>query len=626
MLLFRRLCLEMGHDNLVGLLLQHLGLDKDAGSLVWGGLNLGAVQPEWISPALGGADYNTPGKEVDRRWSDLLRKGEESRLRRSAISFSITSLSSSCRNQESFLRVGSRPGQEPLVSLDAIRHKTTLLSETDEAIAEELGSLSPERADTSDSSQHLDFELTEVSLPRAESRSGASFPYSPYDPRVVAPFCRSGKVLLPRSADRSSVEDVFDTSSLQSTSGLEQRPQSSLDCNTSPSTNRSFNETERDLNTRSWSDSATRLMRNSLSFDDAFYEAPDSDCESFASMEEMPRKSPRLSSLPLSPLASSFQMPSNTYLYNFATSPNRQMRQRTRSCGVISELGKSMLEGSESEGAEPISRPSSRASHSKRKRATSSYVHLPTATVKHIDFSSNAIQDLQPLASASHMLLLRLVNVEKLDLSQNSLKDFPSKLCEAMPHLRHVSLKHNNLDQFPYCLTQNSQLNFLDLSHNSIGVLHRPQSSTFTSITIEHLDLSYNSLENFPEWFYEFLPGVTSLSLAGNRLESLPSSSVKLYRLKTLDISNNKLKVIHEAFLCDCHCLESLNATCNLLKTLPETAAPCFPKLLTVRVSQNSLFDKAPFNLPRFLLNLQSLQVLDISNNGKYAIFHLGQF
>lgn len=596
----------MEHHNLVGILLQHLGLDKEAGSLVWSGMNLGAVHPDWITPALVGDDYIVSRNESHSRWSELLVKGKESWRRRSELSSSITSLSASLQDAESLFRVGSRPGQEAVISLESFRHNL------DETIAEESNSSSA----SDDSNKLYDYELTDVFLPRADSKSGASFPYSPYDPRVVSPFFRSSKVLLPRSANWVSSDDKVSGTQLQDFSPDE--GQSSFFNYTSRTSNASLSETEMDQKRKSWSFGERRSRQSLFSFDDAFYEVPDSDSESFTSLEETPRKSPRLANISSSPLSPPFQMPNNTFLCNIRSFP-RKLGKRSRSCGVISDLGKSVLEGGSSENTLSKSRSESapRSTPTNRKRKTSSCVNVPNAQVKHIDFSSNAIKDLQDLAKASHLLLLHLTNVEKLDLSHNNLKHFPLKLCEAMPRLRHVSLRHNELDEFPYHFLQNNHLSFLDLSHNSIDFLHRPQSRTYTSITLEHLDLSYNSLESFPEWLHEILPGLGSLSIAGNKLESLPSSSVHLCRLKALDISNNKLKEIPEAFLCECHCLERLNTSCNLLKSLPEKDATMFPKLWNVKVAQNSLIDKSPFFIPRFLLSLQNLQLLDISNNGE---------
>ena len=586
----------MEHHNLVGILLQHLGFDKEAGSLVWSGLNLGAVHPEWITPALLGDNYNVQRNETPSRWSNLLIRGKEFRLRRSELSSNITTLSGSLEDEDSLQKIGSRPGQETLISLESLRSKM------DETIAEESSNSSTSStADPGGSCNFYVYELTDVFLSRAESKSGASFPYSPYDPRVVSPFFRSDKVLLPRSADLVSSDDsLVDSPSLDKSPGsfFYYRCTSEADANQEGSL---------------WPNEEAGLKRSSFSFDDAFLEAHDSDFESFTSAEETPRKSPRLSA-PSRPLSSPFHMPNNSYLCHFTSRPKEEKR-RARSCGITSEPTNSILEDSESETAES---PSRLRTLSDRKRKTSACVAVPDAKVKHIDFSSNAIKDLQDLSKASHMLLLHLFNVQKLDLSQNNLRHFPSKLCEAMPRLRHVSLRCNEFEEFPYRLLQNSHLSFLDLSHNNMNILHRPQSRFLSSIMLEQLNLSYNELKSFPDWFHEIFPGLNSLALAGNKLESLPPSSVDLCRLKTLDISNNKLKEIPVNFLSECHCLEKLDASFNLLKSLPEMDASSFPKLWKVKVAHNALMDKAPFYIPRFLLNLQNLQFLDISNNGEW--------
>ena len=597
-----RVSLEMGHRNIVGLLLQHLGHDKEAGIIAFSNLNLGDLLPEWMSPSLAGYKYSPP--VLSTGWNEFLDDAERTTQLRATLSNRLSQMSQRRKGSEPILiepldgrltgwqadkasvpscidsnRLSQmrqrRKWSEPILSepLDGSLtgwrvDKASDLSWVDTSVGHEQESDSD-----SDSDSDIDLnvpELTEKSALRARSVSGASFPYSSHDPRVVSPFPDTNVVILPRSAHRRSFEESLPQC---------RRPQ---------------------LKRRPVSDIIPRVT----SLDASIYSGevsplPYTDHEKVNRMTESQEDMPGV-----------FRMPGNIYVYNW----NGQQGYRVRSLSTCSdefESGRFLghcAKRRRSKTCEPL--------EAIRKRKQSIRAISAKATVRLIDASSNNIPSLESLAEASPMLLAYLAKVEKLDLSHNHLSKFPSLLCDAMRQLRYVNLSHNEFSSFPYCFIQ-TEVQVLNLSHNKIKMA-RPQQSGESNVMLEKLNLSYNEESCFPEWLGDLFPALTSLSVVGNNMTKLPDSALKLRRLKTLDLSNNQLSEIPREFVSECLALETLVASNNNLTTLPEIVAPSLTNLKTVRLNKNKLGDqssKKQFSFPRFLLTLPNVKVVDLSSN-----------
>lgn len=597
-----RVSLEMGHSNIVGLLLQHLGHDKEAGIIAFSNLNLGDLLPEWMSPSLAGYKYSPP--VLSTGWNEFLDDAERTTKLRATLSNRLSQMSQRRKGSEPVLikpvdgsltgwqadkasvpssidsnRLSQvrqrRKGSEPILSepLDGSLtgwqvDKASDLSWVDTSVGHEQESDSD-----SDSDSDIDLnvpKLTEKSALRVRSVSGASFPYSSHDPRVVSPFSNKNYVILPRSPHRRSFEESLPQC---------RRPQ---------------------LKRRPVSDIIPRVT----SLDASIYSGevlplPYTDHEKVNRMTESQEDLPGV-----------FRMPGNIYVYNW----NGQQGYRVRSLSTCSDefdsgrfLGH-CAKRRRSKTCEPL--------EAIRKRKQSIRAISAKATVRLIDASSNNISSLESLAEASPMLLAYLAKVEKLDLSHNHLSKFPSLLRDALPQLRYVNLSHNKFSSFPYCFIQ-TRVQVLNLSHNKIKMA-RPQQSGESNVMLEKLNLSHNEESCFPEWLGDLFPALTSVYVVGNNMTKLPDSALKLRRLKTLDLSNNQLSEIPREFISECLALETLVASNNNLTTLPEIVAPSLTNLKTVRLNKNKLGDqssKKQFSFPRFLLTLPNVKVVDLSSN-----------
>lgn len=554
-----RLSLEMGYNNIVGLLLQHLGHDKEAGIIAFSNLNLGDLLPEWMSPSLAGNKYSPP--VLGTGWTEFLDDAERTTQLRATISNRLR-----------------RKGSEPILnkSLDGSltgwqADEASVTSGIDTSVG-----LEQESVNDSDSDSDIDLnvpELTEKSALRARSISGASFPYSSHDPRVVSPFSDRNCVILPRSAHRRSFEEHLPEC---------RRPMLQRRANS-------------DIIPR-----VTSLVASSSS--GKVSPLLPTDSEQVGGITESEEDVPGV-----------FEMPNSSYVYNW----DLQQGYRVRSLSTCSdEFDSGRLFGQYADRSERRRSKTCESFESRRKRKQSIRAICAKATVRLIDASSNNISSLEPLAEASPLLLAYMAKVEKLDLSHNRLSKFPSFLCDAMPQLQYVNLSHNEFSSFPYCFIQTG-VKVLNLSHNKIKMA-QPRHSVGSNVLLENLNLSHNEESCFPEWLGLIFPALTSLYVVGNNMTKLPDSALKLQRLKILDLSNNQLSEIPREFISECLSLETLVASNNCLTTLPEIVAPSLTNLKTVRLNKNKLGEqssKKQFSIPRFLLTLPNVKILDLSSN-----------
>ena len=546
-----RLSLEMGYNNIVGLLLQHLGHDKEAGIIAFSNLNLGDLLPEWMSPSLAGHKYAPP--VLGAGWTEFLDDAARTTQLRATLNNRLRRKGSESTLNKSWYG-----------SLTAWQADTSFTSDTDTSVF-----LEPESLYDSDSDSELDLnvpELTEESPLRARSISGASFPYSSHDPRVVSPFSDRNCVILPKSAHRRSFEEHIPHC---------QRPV---------------------LKRRAVSD----IIRPFTSLD----ALPGADPEQVSGATE-PKEDIQLPGV--------FKMPKCSYVYSWEL----QQSCRVRCLSACSEYDSFRLFDQCAECSDRRRKSKTFESFASRGRRRQSVRAITAkATVRLIDASSNNISNLQALTDASPHFLAYLAKVEKLDLSYNHLSSFSTLLCEAMPDLAYVNLSHNEFSSFPYCFIQ-TRVKVLNLSYNKIK-MSCPEQSVKDGVYLENLNLSHNEESHFPEWLGLLFPSLASLYVVGNDIKKLPDSPLKLTRLKTLDLSNNQLTEIPHEFLSECFSLETLLASNNCLTTLPEAVAPSLTNLKTVRLNKNNLGEKSSkkqFSIPRFLLTLPNVKVLDLSSN-----------
>uniref|UniRef100_A0A0N4YXV0 Leucine-rich repeat-containing protein 40 n=1 Tax=Nippostrongylus brasiliensis TaxID=27835 RepID=A0A0N4YXV0_NIPBR len=159
------------------------------------------------------------------------------------------------------------------------------------------------------------------------------------------------------------------------------------------------------------------------------------------------------------------------------------------------------------------------------------------AALKHLvslNVSHNAIDEASPMVCVSKVL-------EFLDLSVNRIKTFPSRLFpNSTTTMVHLHLANNAIaDLKPFELMNFTRLQTLNLASNS---LERLRDDVFAGLhDLATLGLANNSIDTLePAVFADLAIG--DIDLSNNRLTEVPIAIARLFKLKKIDLSHNKIK------------------------------------------------------------------------------------
>lgn len=223
--------------------------------------------------------------------------------------------------------------------------------------------------------------------------------------------------------------------------------------------------------------------------------------------------------------------------------------------------------------------------------------------IRLLDLSGNELDSLSCLMDVESVQQ-QLEHLQRLDLSHNSLLEFPSQLCQSLRCLTRLDLQGNQLDSFPVELLTLPSLNMLNVSRNSIHtVLNFSTSSQCPSL--KHLNLSFNKIQDFPQRLGRAMAQLEELLVEGNSISEL-STPLSLPEIKLLDVSKNNVEQMSQDFLSDCPKLELFSASTNKLSELLHLP----PKITTVKLANNNFS-----HVPQALLQLPNLRSVDLRNN-----------
>ena len=154
-----------------------------------------------------------------------------------------------------------------------------------------------------------------------------------------------------------------------------------------------------------------------------------------------------------------------------------------------------------------------------------------------------------------------------------------AELCaNRLPALRVLRLAHNRLKYIPAGIAGLAALRDLDLSSNLIAHAQGDEPLRGTPL-LETLSLADNKLLSLPADICS-LRCLTSLALQANRLPSLPAEVSQLASLRTLHVGHNSLTQL-PCGLGECRTLEALHWQLNPLRWPPdEIMARSLPRLL----------------------------------------------
>ncbi|KAH0774370.1 hypothetical protein KY290_011507 [Solanum tuberosum] len=231
------------------------------------------------------------------------------------------------------------------------------------------------------------------------------------------------------------------------------------------------------------------------------------------------------------------------------------------------------------------------------------------------DSIGNLTQITELLLSYNHFTghipstISKLKHLRILYLSDNSFSGEIPDVFSNLQKLRGLDLSNNSFTgPFPASILGLTHLEYLDMSSNSLSGPLPSNQSMLQKLT--SVDLSYNSLNGtIPSWVFR-LPLLSSVSLQHNRFRGLAEEVIKTNpTLKQLLLSNNQLSGSFPQSLVNLTNLETLGISSNNI-TIDEGMNITFLSLSSLFLSSCELKD-----FPHFLRNVNTLEVLDISNN-----------
>ncbi|XP_071389220.1 leucine-rich repeat serine/threonine-protein kinase 2 isoform X1 [Centroberyx affinis] len=223
--------------------------------------------------------------------------------------------------------------------------------------------------------------------------------------------------------------------------------------------------------------------------------------------------------------------------------------------------------------------------------------------IRLLDLSGNELDSLSCLMDEDSVQQ-QLEHLFRLDLSHNSLLEFPSALCQSLKSLTRLDLQGNQLQSLPVELLALPSLSMLNVSRNSVGPL-LTLDPTVTCPSLRQLNLSFNKITTFPHQLGRAMERLEELSLEGNSISEL-CDPLCLPEMKQLDVSKNSVENISPDFLTGCPKLETFNASMNKLCSLSHLPS----KITTLKLADNSFT-----YIPDAILDLPNLRSVEMRAN-----------
>ncbi|KIY53425.1 hypothetical protein FISHEDRAFT_63353 [Fistulina hepatica ATCC 64428] len=212
----------------------------------------------------------------------------------------------------------------------------------------------------------------------------------------------------------------------------------------------------------------------------------------------------------------------------------------------------------------------------------------------------------QALGSTEEDNPLKLDGFELVDVSANGLLTIPVILHKHADSIVVLKLSRNPIVDIPTDFIQSCiQLKQLFLCQMA---MKKVPHSIRESKTLQLLDLSFNRIVELEDAYLDQIPGLVTLRVQNNRLESIPWYFPRLRHLANLNISNNKLRTFPRV-IAQLEALEDLDVSFNMITELPEELGKLeHLKRLNILANQIGRF-------PDDCASMHALEILDCRRN-----------
>ncbi|KAG8434912.1 hypothetical protein GDO86_013033 [Hymenochirus boettgeri] len=191
--------------------------------------------------------------------------------------------------------------------------------------------------------------------------------------------------------------------------------------------------------------------------------------------------------------------------------------------------------------------------------------------------------------------LLKLCDVEEMDLSRNLIKKVPEWI-QRFQNLRWLDLHSNQIEKLPESIGKLQGLLHLNISNNKLTANGIPMELSELK-NLRLLNLGLNTIETLPSNLGA-LKELKEIGLFDNQLTSLPTSIVKLPKLKKLNTKRNPFPPTEEEL--EKEQMDKIKRVESLyLVNQKDLCSPCVIKCQEERKKMNKLTSLVPPKLKK---------------------------
>ena len=196
-------------------------------------------------------------------------------------------------------------------------------------------------------------------------------------------------------------------------------------------------------------------------------------------------------------------------------------------------------------------------------------------------------------------------NTHNIQLTTGRLKSVPNEL-KICIELKCLDLFGNSIQEIPDWFYQFKRLEHLSLKNN---ILKELPTIVFTLENINYLNLADNQIPAINGHYFKNLMDIEKVDISYNQIASIPSDRIEYPKCRSLSIKGNRLQKFPIA-VSGAHTLEKLDLSENKISSIDDDAFDGLENLIELDLSFNELN-----YLPTSIGKLRKLKRLNLSEN-----------